>query len=282
MNKAAVYARVSPQKQQKEETIKSQKDSLLKFARRSGFEIPQEWIFEDDGCSVETMIRPALEKLRDLAPESLFDTIFIVSADRLARNYAHQYILIEEFKKSNVFVKFINTPDQSTPENKLLLQLQGMFAEYERTQIIERCRRGKKYKAMQGKISTVGSAPYGYRYITKSAVCDAYYEVIKRESEVVRLIFNLYSSKGFSFSKIKKELLNRGINSPRGNKEWNRSTLHGIIRNPTYTGTAYFGKYEKCMADQSRLPRKNIRLKGISKSLYTYKYRHGSKTGLFG
>jgi len=127
MNKVAMYVRVSSLKQQKEETIESQKDSLLKFARQCGFEVPHEWIFEDNGFSGETMIRPALEKLRDLAPEFLFDTILIASADRLARNYAHQYILIEEFKKSNVSVKFLNTPDQSTPENKLLLQLQGMF-----------------------------------------------------------------------------------------------------------------------------------------------------------
>src|SRR5262249_5117890 len=142
MKQAAMYVRVSTTQQKEEQTIESQKSALLAFAASKGFEIPSKLIFEDDGFSGSTLARPSLDKLRDYASEGLFDCIFVLSPDRLSRKYAYQALLIEEFKRNKVALLFHNSPNQDTPEEKMLVQMQGMFAEYERAQITERTRRG--------------------------------------------------------------------------------------------------------------------------------------------
>lgn len=165
MKQAAMYVRVSTQRQKEEETIESQKALLLQFAQSKGFEIVPQWTFEDNGVSGSTLARPSLDRLRDYASEGLFDHVFILSPDRLSRKYAYQAILIEEFKANNVTLIFQNSPTPKTPGDNLLLQMQGMFAEYERAQIAERSRRGKQHKAKNGSVSVLSNAPYGYRYV---------------------------------------------------------------------------------------------------------------------
>ena len=128
---------------------------MFRFARNKGFEISPDWIFEDNGVSGSTLARPALDKLRDYAAEGLFDHVFILSPDRLSRKYAYQAILIDEFKSNNVTLVFQNSPNPQTAADNLLLQMQGMFAEYERAQIAERSRRGKKHKAKHGHVSVL-------------------------------------------------------------------------------------------------------------------------------
>src|SRR4051812_19945259 len=162
MKKAAMYVRVSTKQQKEEATIESQKETLLKHAHEHGYQIPTEWIFEDNGISGALLARPALDKLRDFAFEGLFDSIFVLSPDRLSRKYAYQVILMEEFKKSDIQVIFKGGGLAASPEEALLGQMQSVFAEYERAQIAERSRRGKLHKARNGSVSVLSSAPYGY------------------------------------------------------------------------------------------------------------------------
>src|SRR6476620_62249 len=96
MKTAAIYARVSSDKQREENTIASQTAALITFAREQQFEVPQEWVFEDDGYSGASLIRPGLERVRDLAAEGLIQAILVYAPDRLSRRYAHQILLIEE------------------------------------------------------------------------------------------------------------------------------------------------------------------------------------------
>ena len=191
MKTAAIYARVSSERQKEEQTIGSQIAGLIEYSHLQGYTVPSEWIFKDEGYSGAILTRPALERLRDLAAEGQIEHVLVYSPDRLSRKYAYQILLVEEFAKHGVEVVFINSPQASTPEEQLLLQFQGMIAEYERAQIAERTRRGKRHRAKAGAVNVLSGAPYGYRYVKKSETAGSYYEIIEHEAEIVRKIFEL-------------------------------------------------------------------------------------------
>ena len=160
MGTAAIYARVSSARQREEETIASQTAALRAHAEQLGLDVPPEWVFEDEGYSGATLVRPALEALRDLAAQVGVDVVLCYSPDRLARNYAYQVLLLEELARAGTEVRFIHGPRADTPEDTLLVQFQGMIAEYERAQIAERTRRGKAHRARAGSVNVLGGAPY--------------------------------------------------------------------------------------------------------------------------
>ncbi len=277
MKQAAMYVRVSTTQQKEEETIESQKTALSIFAKSKGFEIPNRLVFEDNGVSGATLVRPALDKLRDYASEGIFDHLFIFSPDRLSRKYAYQVLLVEEFKKYDINVVFQNSPSQTSPEETMLLQMQGMFAEYERAQITERTRRGKKHKAKNGAISVLTRASYGYRYIKSPLENQTYLEINDNEASVVRAIFTLYIKERLSMGQIKVHLEKHGIFSPKGNKVWCTKTISTILRNSSYRGMAYYGKTERCEPDPMRLPSRKVRIKSRMKPKKAYRYRDQSE-----
>ena len=180
MNKpAAIYARVSSDRQKENHTIASQTAALIEYAQRNGYSVPPEWVFQDEGYSGAILVRPGLEALRDLAAEGQIAAALIYSPDRLSRKYAYQVLLTEELSRCGVELIFLKAPAGATPEDQLLVQFQGMIAEYERAQIAERCRRGKKHMAQQGGVNVLSGAPYGYRYMKKSDISAAFYEVVE-------------------------------------------------------------------------------------------------------
>src|SRR5713226_5807429 len=133
---AAIYARVSSARQKKDQTIGSQTAAVRAHARQLGVEVPQSWVFEDEGHSGATLVRPALEALRDLAAQGCIDVILCHSPDRLARKFACQALLAGELARAGARVQFVNGPRGDSPEDQLLVQFQGMFAEYEKAQIL--------------------------------------------------------------------------------------------------------------------------------------------------
>ena len=141
MKAAAIYARVSSEQQKEENTIASQTAALIAFAREQGYGVPDEWVIEDEGFSGASLLRPGLERLRDLAAEGCIQAVLIHAPDRLSRKYAYQVLLTEEFARHGVETIFLKAPHSGTPEDQLMLQFQGMIAEYERAQILERSRR---------------------------------------------------------------------------------------------------------------------------------------------
>lgn len=189
MQVAAIYARVSSDKQKEENTIASQTAALIAFAREQGYSVPDQWVFEDEGYSGATLVRPGLERVRDLAAEGQIQAILVHAPDRLSRKYAYQVLLTEEFARAGVEVLFVKAPRNATAEDQLLLQFQGMIAEYERAQILERSRRGKRHRAREGQVSVLSGAPFGYRYVRKTDQMAAYYEVIEAEAQIVRSVF---------------------------------------------------------------------------------------------
>jgi site-specific DNA recombinase len=242
---AALYSRVSSERQKEEQTIGSQTEALKEYAQAGGYTVLPEWIFQDEGYSGASLQRPDLERLRDLAAEGQIEVILVYSPDRLSRKYAYQVLLIEEFARQGVEVNFIKSPQASTPEEELLVQFQGMIAEYERAQIAERSRRGKRYRARSGSVNVLSGAPYGYRYIKKSEASAAYYEIIDGEADVVRNVYRWYTEDALSMGEIYRKLNALGIATRRGKTTWDRSTVWAILRNPAYKGTACFGKTER-------------------------------------
>jgi site-specific DNA recombinase len=257
MKLAAIYARVSRQKE--ERTIASQTEALRDFARQQGFSVPDEWVIEDEGYTGATLIRPGLERVRDLAAEGQIDAVLVYSPDRLSRKYAYQVLLIEELARNNVKTIFIKAPQTATPEDQLLLQFQGMIAEYERAQTLERSRRGKRHRALQGVVNVLCGAPYGYLYIRKSEHAPASYAIIDAEAAVVRMVYEQYTVKGLSVGAITRLLNERGVPTRKRVARWERATVWGMLRNPAYKGTACFNKTR---ISQRKLITRPARLRG--------------------
>jgi site-specific DNA recombinase len=246
MNKpAAIYARVSSDRQKENHTIASQTAALIEYAQKNGYSVPPEWVFQDEGYSGAILVRPGLEALRDLAAEGQIAAVLVYSPDRLSRKHAYQVLLSEELSRCGVELIFLKAPAGATPEDQLLVQFQGMIAEYERAQIAERCRRGKKHMAQQGGVNVLSGAPYGYRYVKKSDASAAFYEVVESEAKVVRTVFEIYTQQGLSINAIARLLNERRIATRTGKGWWERSTVWGMLRNPAYRGTACYGKTEQ-------------------------------------
>ena len=241
---AAIYARVSSDRQKENHTIASQTAALIEYAAANGYTVPAEWVFQDEGYSGASLVRPGLEALRDLAAEGQIRAALVYSPDRLSRKYAYQVLLAEELSRCGVELVFLKAPAGTSPEDQLLLQFQGMIAEYERAQIVERSRRGKRHKAQEGLVNVLSGAPYGYRYVRKTDNSAAYYEVIESEAAVVGMVFEAYTQQGLSINAIARMLNERRVPTRTATTRWERSTVWGLLRNPAYQGRACYGKTE--------------------------------------
>ena len=240
---SGLYARNSSEQQVTEETIESQLDLLMIRIQADGVEVPPELRFIDEGYTAETILRPALERLRDTAAAGAIDRLYILDPDRLGRDYAYQMVLVDELQQYGVEVIFLNYKIDTTPEGRLLLQVQSMIAEYERTKIRERCRRGRLFAARAGKVSVLGGAPFGYRYITKQeGGGQARYVVEFTEAPIVGEMFEWVGIEGCSLNQVCNRLKDRGVLTRRGHSTWDRATVSDMLRNPAYMGEARYGK----------------------------------------
>jgi site-specific DNA recombinase len=231
----------------------------MAFAEQHGYQVPRERVFEDEGFSGAYLERPGLERVRDLATEGQLEAVLVHSPDRLSRKYAYQVLLIEELARQGVDTVFVKAPQTDSPEDQLVLQFQGMIAEYERAQILERSRRGKRHRARQGDVSVLSGAPYGYHYVRKSDEAAAYYEIIEAEAAVVRRVYAAYTVEGLSIGAITRRLNEQDVATRSGTARWERSTVWGMLRNPAYKGAACFGKTR--IAPRQRVTRP-LRLRG--------------------
>ena len=233
---AAIYARVSSEHQAEGGTVASQIAALEARLAQDGLQVTSDHRFVDDGYSGSTLKRPALERLRDAVASGLVDRLYVHSPDRLARRYAYQVLLIDEFRRSGVEVVLLNRPLGQSPEDDLLLQVQGMIAEYERAKILERSRRGKRHAAHAGSVSVLSAAPYGYRYVDRHAGGGvARYEVVEEQAAVVRRIFHWMGVDRLGIREISLRLERSRQPSPTGRPRWASSTLETSSRTrPTW------------------------------------------------
>jgi site-specific DNA recombinase len=251
---AALYARVSSEGQARDNTVASQLAELRVRALADGVVVGPEHSYVDEGYSGATLARPALERLRDAAALGEFERLYVHTPDRLARRYAYQVLLVEELRRANVEVAFLNRAIGGTAEDDLLLQVQGVIAEYERARILERGRRGRRHAALSGAVSAMGSAPYGYRYVGRHAGDGvARVEVVEGEARIVRQLFAWVGIDRLSLREAGRRLQGLGYPTRTGLGHWDATTIAGMLRNPIYRGTAMFGRTRAIPPAQGRL-----------------------------
>jgi site-specific DNA recombinase len=240
--RVAIYARVSTEIQEAKGTIGSQLAVLSERARGEDHEVVA--TFRDEGHSGARLDRPGLDALRDQAEAGLFEAVWCLSPDRLARAYAYQVLVLDELARHGVRVLFADAPAiDDDPQARLLTQVQGVIAEYERAKIAERNRRGKLWRARAGEVIT-WKAPYGYRRIPRVGDVAAHLEIYEPEAAVVRRIFDDRVSGGHSIREIARRLNTDGIVSPSGQAVWSTSTISGLLRNQVYVGWLYYNQTE--------------------------------------
>lgn len=253
-----LYARVSSEQQAEAKTIESQVVALQGRAKEDGVTVSDELSFIDDGYSGTSLIRPALEQLRDVAAMGGLERLYVHNPDRLARKYAYQVLLLDELRRCEVEVIFLNREIGQTPEDHLLLQVQGMIAEYEHAKILERSRRGKRHGAQTGNVAVLSGAPYGYRYITKAEGGGvASYEIMPEQARVVRQIFQWVGLERATIGDVRRRLEEAGEVTKRGKTSWDRSVIWGMLQNPAYKGQAAFGKTRSGPMRERLRPQRN-------------------------
>src|SRR5918911_2178246 len=184
----ALYARVSTERQERQQTIASQLSALQAWAAAGEHAVAAEHVFRDEGYSGSRLDRPGLDALRDAVRDGAVQQVAVLAPDRLARKYAYQVLLLEEFRRAGVEVLFLQHAISDDPNDQLLLQIQGAIAEYERAVLGERFRRGKLQRARAGQW-TAGKVPYGYRYVPKRDGVPGHLVVDEKEAALVRTLY---------------------------------------------------------------------------------------------
>src|SRR3712207_6831488 len=245
--RVAIYARVSTERQERQQTIDSQIDALRTWVAGNGHTLGEGHVFRDEGHSGARLDRPGLDAIGDGA----VGLVAVLSPDRLARRYAYQGVLLEEFRRAGCEVAFLHHPISQDPNDQLLLQIQGAIAEHERAVLGERFRRGKLQKARDGHYLT-GRAAYGYRYVPRCGDVPGQLLVDEREAELVRMLYGWLTDERMTIRQILKRL-NAGPHLPRsGRHAWSPSTVQHILSDPIYTGTAYANRYTYVPATRPR------------------------------
>jgi site-specific DNA recombinase len=243
MRRAALYARVSTRRQEKEATIESQLAQLLSYAREKGYTLADEHQFVDQAVSGKYLARPGLDRLRDAAMLGAFEVLLCLSPDRLARSLGAQQVVLDELERAGIDIVFLNQPLLGdSPQAQLLLNIQGAFAEYERLVISERMRRGRLYRLRQGQ-SVPHQVPYGYRYQAGGRRQAGRWVVIPEQAAVVEQMFVWYTQEPITLGDLTRRLNERHIPGPQG-KAWSTSTVGRLLRQPAYKGTAYYNRHQ--------------------------------------
>jgi site-specific DNA recombinase len=240
--RVAIYGRVSTGHQVEHQTIEQQLGRLAAHVRAhaaEGWTLDPAHVFRDDGYSGAVLARPGLDRLRDAVKGRELDRVLVTAPDRLARNYVHQMVLLEEWARAGCAAEFLDRPMSDDPHDHLLLQVRGAVAEYGRTLIAERMRRGRLAKLRAGVLLPWTHAPYGYRVGPDRPRDPKGVTTDPAEAAIVAELFAMYREPGASLRRLALHLDRRGVPTPSGTPRWSSPTIRGILRNPVYTGQVY-------------------------------------------
>jgi site-specific DNA recombinase len=243
--RVACYARVSTDRQQHAQTIEQQVTLLWAYVgNHPDWALREEHIFRDDGYSGARLQRPGLDALRDHVARAEFDVVVITAPDRLARHFVHQMVVLEEWERAGIQVMFIDRPPSHDPHEQLVTHIRGAVAEYERTLIADRMRRGRLAKMKAGQLLPwTSQIPYGYRVSAERPRDPALVEVDAYAATIVQEIFVAYAEGGATLHSLAEELTRRGIPTPMGLRLWSPATLRGMLSNSAYIGQAVGQRY---------------------------------------
>jgi site-specific DNA recombinase len=237
--RVGIYARVSTEAQEARGTIGSQLETLRAKVVAEGDDLVAEFV--DDGFSGARLDRPGLDALRDAAEQGAVEAVWCLSPDRLARSFAYQMLILDELCRLGVVVQFTDSPPiDNDPEARLLVQVQGVIAEYEKAKFAERERRGKLYRARAGEVLS-RKVPYGYRRVLRGPQGPAHLVVHDQEAAVVQRIFADFLG-GASIRGLPIALVAEGIASPDGKPVWPLATIGRLLRNEAYVGRLFWNR----------------------------------------
>jgi site-specific DNA recombinase len=236
--RVAAYARVSTTRQAQAQGIEQQLDRLRVAAGERGWELDDQHVYRDDGYSGARIGRPGLDRLRDHAALAELDLVLVTAPDRLARNYVHQVLLIDELAGRGCQVEFLDRPMSADPHDQLLLQIRGAVAEYERTLIAERMRRGRQARLRAGTLLPWTTAPFGYRLDPDRPRLASAVRTEPGEAALVAQLFDWYLEPQATIYRLAARLTGLGVPTPMGGPRWNTASVRGILRNPSYAGRA--------------------------------------------
>ncbi len=261
--KSCYYARVSSDEQKENETIESQKNEIKKVIAENGEKLVREYI--DDGVSGALSHRPALDRLRDDAKLGVFNKVYILSPDRLSRELFLQLVVVKELQAYRIEIVFLSQKFGTSSSDKLLFQMLGAVSEFERAQILERTRRGRRYKAEIRQEFVGYQPPYGYSYTRKEKSSDGRgsIEIDDNEAKIVKMMFQ-WVSEGMSARNVVKQLTAMRVPTRRGGATWRNSSVFRILKRSEYLGTFYYNRVECIETANHRTEEK---------------YRTSSKTG---
>ena len=251
MKRVGLYARVSPGRQEQELTIESQVAAIEARVAALGCTLDPEHRYIDNGWTSDSLLRPGLEALRDGVALGSLDCVVLYDPDRLSRRFVDQQVVLEEIERKHVEVIFIVGGVARTDEERMALQMRGVFAEYERAKLRERTRRGRLFRARAGALPGWPNPPYGYRYVRAQKPHPASVVVEACEAEVVRQIFTWVGVEKLALRAVSRRLEEQGV-KPRSGKRWASGTLLGILRNQSYIGLAHHLKHERVEPKQPR------------------------------
>lgn len=251
---AAIYMRVSTANQEQEQTIKGQLLELEERTKKDSVILPDRNIYKDEGWSGALIERPELDRLRTDAKLKKFEVLYVYDKGRLSRNFLHQELVLEEFRKLNIKVIELHGGVEGESSEALMFgQMMGVFQQYERVKIAERMRLGKrriveKDKELLGYIPNFG---YDLNKTIKTGPNKrrAFFSVNEEQAKIVKHIYELCAS-GMSLYAIRNQLVNEGISTPKGGKKWGNNTLRRLLTNETYIGKHYYNKLEAVESDR--------------------------------
>ena len=250
--RTAVYARVSTTRQAQAQTIEQQLDRLRAAAAERGWELDGQHVYRDDGYSGARLGRPGLDRLRDHAALADLDVVLVAAPDRLARNYVHQVLLVDELAGHGCRVEFLDRPMSDDPHDQLLLQIRGAVAEYERTLITERMRRGRQARLRAGTLLPWTRPPFGYRLDPDRPRDAAAVRTDPAEAVLVAQLFDWYLEPQATLYQLTARLAGLGVATPTGKPRWTVASVRGILRNPAYAGRALTNRTRPAPASRRR------------------------------
>jgi site-specific DNA recombinase len=232
--RVAIYLRRSTDDEHQPFSITAQDTALASYVTtQPGWTLVAKY---SDDASGATTDRPGLQRALRAARTGCFDVLLVYRVDRFSRRLSDLLDLLNDLDKAGVAFASATEPfDTSTSIGRMLVQLLGVFAEFERETIIDRVTKGMATKAAKGKWPG-GTRPYGY-YVDRDT-----HKLIPHPEEAphLREIFRLFVEERYGTRAIADELNRRGVRNRTG-KPWSGHTIARILANPAYVGDIAYG-----------------------------------------